>query len=169
MVLKAGQISNFEIDRDHHDFFMIEVDRFDQPMTKMLTEFLKKRYGSNFWYVVDINGNGHLDAYVISGVEEKDGYRYLHIYSIAVRSDFEGRGWAKRLMIHLIEELRLIEPSVEFIRLEVRETNLRAIDFYAHIGFTHYGREKDYYDQGEDALLMQMNLKDYQPSPRSSK
>ena len=40
------------------------------------------------------------------------------------------------------------------IRLEVRETNARAIQFYTLMGFNKIGIRKDYYGSSENALLM---------------
>lgn len=161
MNLLPGVISHFDMERDHHDFFMIELDRFDQPMTRMLTEFLKKRYGSDYWFVVDIDGDKRVDAYVLSGVELKGGIAYLHVYSLAVRREYEGKGWAKQLMDHMIEVLLRQQPSASEVRLEVRDNNIRAIEFYKKYGFTQSGIEKNYYQSGVHAILMQLNLNEY--------
>lgn len=161
MSLQPGIISQFDMERDHHDFFMIELDRFDQPMTRMLTEFLKKRYGDEYWFVVDIDGDDRVDAYVLGGLEIKNGVQYFHVYSLAVRREYEGKGWATRLMDHMINQILGQQLSVLEVKLEVRDNNDRAIEFYEKYGFVRYGIEKDYYQSGVHAILMHLDLNNY--------
>ena len=77
------------------------------------------------------------------------------LYQIAVSPDQQGRGLAQQLLNALIAELR--RESIARVMLEVRASNLRAIDLYTRFGFTVDGRRKDYYliESGrEDALLL---------------
>ena len=39
--------------------------------------------------------------------------------------------------------------------LEVRVSNLAAINLYQQMGFAEVGRRKRYYENGEDALMME--------------
>ena len=77
------------------------------------------------------------------------------LYQIAVSPDQQGRGLAQQLLNALIAELK--RESIARVMLEVRASNLRAIDLYTRFGFTVDGRRKDYYliESGrEDALLL---------------
>ena len=77
------------------------------------------------------------------------------LYQIAVSPDQQGRGLAQQLLNALIAQLR--RESIARVMLEVRASNLRAIDLYTRFGFTVDGRRKDYYwiECGrEDALLL---------------
>ncbi|HEY6006742.1 MAG TPA: ribosomal-protein-alanine N-acetyltransferase, partial [Geobacteraceae bacterium] len=53
----------------------------------------------------------------------------------------------------------VIEPcrtgGAEFVSLEVRPSNQEAILLYTRLGFTETGRRKRYYQDGEDAILME--------------
>ena len=50
---------------------------------------------------------------------------------------------------------RLPGKGRTFVSLEVRHSNLSAISLYRQLGFIETGRRKSYYENGEDALLME--------------
>jgi len=147
-----GRIIPFDFNRDYPDLIEIEIQRFDQPMTRMLLSFLRKRYGDEFWYALDATGNQQIDAYLIAGPEQQEDMEVIHIYSIAVRKELEGKGWAYKLMQHLIAKARNAGKAA--IILEVRDNNPHAYQFYQKLGFEVTGTEKNYYEQGVDAIKM---------------
>lgn len=154
---RSPSIVPFNFQRDYAEFILIEIDRFEQPMNRILLSFLKKRYGDQFWYTLDITGNDKLDAYLIAGAEDHDDFgSVIHIYSIAVRKKFEGSGWGKKLMLNLFQEAS--EENKEAIILEVRDNNLRAIEFYQRLEFEIIGQRTDYYKPGVDAITMKLSL-----------
>lgn len=77
----------------------------------------------------------------------------LHLVTLAVAPDRQGRGIGQRL---LIECLALASASgLRSVALEVRPSNERAIRLYERYGFTRAGRLPNYYaNDGEDALVM---------------
>ena len=83
-----------------------------------------------------------------------------HLLTIAVRRDEQGRGIGTRLLARTIEVARGI--PVESILLEVRPSNVRAVDLYAHYGFNEIGRRKNYYEapegKREEAIVMRLVL-----------
>ena len=151
------EIVSFVFERDYVDFILLEMDRFDQPMTKTLLSFLQRRYGDDYWFCVDISGDQRIDAHVIAGPEkDKDNLNVVHIYSIAVRRQFEGQGWAKKLMLEVINKAK--KKQVDAIVLEVRDNNDRALQFYLHLGFIVTGEIKEYYTEEIDAITMRLDL-----------
>jgi ribosomal-protein-alanine N-acetyltransferase len=72
------------------------------------------------------------------------------IATIAVLPTFRGRGIGKALL-QAFEELL----EVSHIRLNVRASNRTAIRLYEITGYQKAGLWKDYYEDGEDALVMQ--------------
>ena len=59
----------------------------------------------------------------------------------------------KQLMLHLIDEC--YEQMIKYITLEVRVSNIPAINLYEKFGFSSVGVRKKYYqDNNEDALIM---------------
>lgn len=73
----------------------------------------------------------------------------VEVLNFCVKKEYQSKGIGQTLfnqMIHLSKPLK--------IRLEVRETNVRAIQFYTLMGLKKLGIRKDYYGSSENALLM---------------
>ena len=75
-----------------------------------------------------------------------------HIVSIAILEGYQGRGVGKVLLERLMEELAAL--GAKEMRLEVRESNSRAIGIYRAAGFEEKDKIKNYYADGESALVM---------------
>jgi [ribosomal protein S18]-alanine N-acetyltransferase len=78
------------------------------------------------------------------------------LLSIAVHPDHRQRGVAARLLAHLIDVAR--RAGCARVLLEVRRHNAPAIALYERFGFATFHVRKQYYSDGEDALLMQRGL-----------
>lgn len=80
-----------------------------------------------------------------------------HIATIAVRPERRGQGIGEQLLVFLIDLAGSLDAI--FITLEVRVSNDAAQRLYAKHGFLETGRRKRYYhDNGEDALIMTLEL-----------
>lgn len=82
-----------------------------------------------------------------------------NLQNIAVDQSFQGRGLARKLMLHGFRELQTRAANACF--LEVRRSNSPAIGLYQSLGFEQIGERKNYYptnDGREDALLMMRQL-----------
>ena len=79
------------------------------------------------------------------------------IVSIAVMPDRQGKGDGKKFLQHL--EQRAILMGSELMGLEVRMTNVPAINLYIHSGYEVQGRIHNYFGMGQDALYMEKRLK----------
>ena len=81
----------------------------------------------------------------------------MEILNMAVRPDCQRLGHGFRLMALLLEKGRRMGLNRAF--LEVRASNVPAINLYEKHGFAGIGLRKGYYaDNGEDALLMSRNF-----------
>jgi ribosomal-protein-alanine N-acetyltransferase len=81
----------------------------------------------------------------------------LQILNVAVRPEERRRGHAARLLDHVVAVAR--EARVRVISLEVRASNTPAAALYRKLGFREVGvRPKYYANNGEDALLMDLEL-----------
>ena len=80
----------------------------------------------------------------------------IHLYNIAVREDFQRQGIAGRLMTFLIRKAQT--EDMQRILLEVRASNHAAIQFYQQSGFRELYLRKGYYDDGEDARVMERHI-----------
>ncbi len=75
-----------------------------------------------------------------------------HIMNVAVDPDHRRKGIATALLADL---LRRIDSRTARFTLEVRASNLAAIELYERFGFRAAGRRRRYYqDNGEDAVVM---------------
>ena len=77
--------------------------------------------------------------------------------NLAVSEDARGRGIGEKLVLSLIDKLRL--NDVYRLTLEVRVSNAPAIKLYEKLGFRIIGRRPNYYyHPKEDALIMGKEL-----------
>lgn len=76
-----------------------------------------------------------------------------HIGTIAVHPDHRHEGVGKTILLQALKAAA--DEGASLVYLEVRRSNLPAIQLYREIGFQIVGERKKYYqDNGEDALLM---------------
>ncbi|MEL6869862.1 MAG: ribosomal protein S18-alanine N-acetyltransferase [Pseudomonadota bacterium] len=83
-----------------------------------------------------------------------------HILNICVATAFRRQGYGVQLLHKLIDRARL--ARVKRVFLEVRPSNLAAVNMYKGLGFSTVGRRVDYYkaknDRREDALVLALTL-----------
>ena len=90
---------------------------------------------------------GYIGGRTIAGETE--------IFNVAVAPKFRRNGLGKALIAKFIEAVR--EKGTKVIFLEVRTSNLPAINLYESAGFVFCGIRKDYYtDPKENAILMRL-------------
>ncbi|MEM2904321.1 MAG: ribosomal protein S18-alanine N-acetyltransferase [Candidatus Bathyarchaeia archaeon] len=82
--------------------------------------------------------------------------RTAHILSLAVHPEWRRKGIGLALLKNVVCSARRSKASS--IRLEVRESNLVAQRLYAQAGFSESGRIRAYYEDGEDAVVMELTL-----------
>jgi [ribosomal protein S18]-alanine N-acetyltransferase len=78
------------------------------------------------------------------------------LLDVAVDPRFRQRGIGRRLVDEVVRTAR--EAGAAFVALEVRRSNDSAIRLYRDMGFRETGIRKKYYENGEDALLMEYRL-----------
>lgn len=79
-----------------------------------------------------------------------------HITTFAIHPEYRGQGYGKKLFLYTLATLEKI--GCRDILLEVRTSNLIARKLYQSLGFISYGVRKNYYSDGEDALLMKKTI-----------
>ena len=90
--------------------------------------------------------NGNIVGYAIGDKE-----RHL-IVSIAVHPDYRRQKIGSKLMNSILRQMN------EYAILQVRKSNEAAIKFYKKLGFVEKDVIKEYYIDGEDAILMFKSL-----------
>jgi ribosomal-protein-alanine N-acetyltransferase len=89
-----------------------------------------------------------------------EGVDEVHLLNITVSPDYQSQGWG-RIMLDAIE-LWARGRSAQWLWLEVRVSNQRALRIYERHGYRRVGERKGYYpaDDGrrEDAIVMSLKL-----------
>ena len=119
----------------------IEQASFDNPWSFNAFETAADGSGPVHFNVWDEGGIGGFIIYsLICGEAE--------VYDLATAPEYRHRGVATDLLAEMLED-------VDTAFLEVRRSNVPAIALYEKCGFKITGERKGYYENGEDALLME--------------
>ena len=81
-----------------------------------------------------------------------------NIMDIVTKKNRRGNGFAKLLLNELINISK--EENCSSITLEVNENNLPAMNLYINFNFKEVGKRKNYYKNGDTAILMTRYLND---------
>lgn len=101
------------------------------------------------FFIAAFNDSGRVLGYVGMMYVLDEGY----ISNVAVSPECRRLGIADKLIESLIK--RASEKNLSFVTLEVRESNLPAIELYRKNGFSDVGLRKNYYNKPtENAILM---------------
>ncbi|MDH7577900.1 MAG: ribosomal protein S18-alanine N-acetyltransferase [Bacillota bacterium] len=128
----------------------IENCSFPSPWSyRAFLSELKNKFAVYFVAVLNHQVVGYAGMWLFSGE--------AHVTTVAVDPGFRGRGLGRLLMNTLMEYARV--QGAETMVLEVRPSNLAALNLYKSLGFRQIGWRKNYYiETGEDALVMLRNL-----------
>ena len=137
---------NFEIVKatldDVADIKKIEDECFSVPWSeKSIIESLENP--CSHFYLARVNNEiaGYIGIQIFSG----EGY----FTNVATLPEYRKRGIAAALV------KKALENEMEFLTLEVRESNIPAISLYKKLGFEEVGVRPNFYrEPDEDAILM---------------
>lgn len=141
----------FERLRPEHLPAVLEIEQisFPQPWTKGMFEREITIPISRFYV-------GKQDGQVLS----YGGYWQVedeaHITNLAVHPGFRNRGLGRQILQFLMHDIA--GRGVTKALLEVRKSNHDAQRLYAAAGFTVVGTRAKYYQNSEDAILMEKNI-----------
>jgi len=132
-----------------NEVYRISEEAFPLPWAK--DELIRETVNPNALNLVAVD-NGKVVGYVQCwfALDSAD------IINVAVSSDQKRQGVARSLILSLIEHLRL--KNVENVFLEVRVSNLPAQMLYKSLGFITLSKRERYYVNGEDALVMNLQI-----------
>lgn len=130
----------------------IEQRAYPHPWTRgNFLDALKSGYHAR----VLVAGDEVLGYYVaMQGVDE------VHLLNITVSPDYQRQGWGRVMLDALALWARSL--NAQWLWLEVRVSNTRAISIYEAHGYRRVGLRKNYYPAGhgqrEDAVVMSLRL-----------
>jgi ribosomal-protein-alanine N-acetyltransferase len=129
----------------------IELQAYSHPWTESIFEScLDGSYEA--WMMLQnrkVLGYGVISAYSGEG----------HLLNLCVNPTCQGKGLGRQLLAYLVAKVKQLGASVLF--LEVRSSNVAAIELYYSEGFNELAVRKGYYPSAngrEDALLMSLEL-----------
>ncbi len=130
----------------------IENESFKHPYTEkeMLYELNENPVASLYVAMVGPDVVGFIDFMIT--------FDSSTISQIGVKEAYRSKGIGNLLLGQMLKDCRAQEEPVEFITLEVRESNLRAQKFYKKHAFEAVTTKKSYYADGENAIYMVRSL-----------
>lgn len=139
------------------------MDKADVPQ---VFDIERKSFDSSSWtidtFYHEIEQNDFAFYFVIEYDEQIVGYVGLwivldnaQITTIAIDEQYRGYGLGQLLLKYVID---YVQEACEALSLEVRVDNYVAQHVYQNLGFQYGGKRKNYYGEGEDALVMWVNL-----------
>ena len=135
MLMKFGNILQNEFD----DFWNTNILK-----EEILTQNRK--------YIVAKLGNGEIVGFagILINLD------VVEIMNIVVRKSYRCQGIGKKLLKKIIEISK--ETNLESINLEVNCNNIAAIKLYEKNGFNKIGIRKKYYNNIDDAIIMELKF-----------
>ncbi|MBU5613608.1 ribosomal protein S18-alanine N-acetyltransferase [Geomonas azotofigens] len=128
----------------------IESASFPRPWTRR--HFLDEMEHPGSFPTVAATGDGEVAGYLCL----KQVLDEAEILDVAVDPTFRGSGIGRALVDWAIAFCRV--RKLRLLCLEVRVGNHEAISLYRHLGFAEVGRRKNYYENGDDAILMDLSI-----------
>ena len=127
--------------QDVEAIFQLDSKVFMDSLSLSVIDNDLKNNPNAYYFVAELAGKivGYIGAWIYDNTE---------ILNFCVDNDFRNNGLGTKLF----NELKLV--SVGMMTLEVRETNLGAIRFYERQGFVKALVRKNYYSNGDNAILM---------------
>lgn len=132
----------------------IERASFDQPWPYTAFE----RFLDEPGFLVATRDDGVV-GYVVGDVTPNFGRDIGHVKDLAVADAARRRGIGRSLLVRSLVALAV--AGAEVVKLEVREGNDAARTLYRDVGFETARRVPRYYQDGEDALVMVLDVAEW--------
>lgn len=138
--------------KDLESVLRIEESIYKTPWDRkaFVSELTENKYSYMFVLVEKELIIGYYGMWIVSD--------YATVTKVSIMKELQGNNLSKILMDDLID--RCQKAEVSSIDLEVRTSNIPAINLYHSYGFIDTSIRKKYYADGEDAILMLKKLKE---------
>ncbi|WP_238392094.1 ribosomal protein S18-alanine N-acetyltransferase [Halorussus amylolyticus] len=142
---------------------VLRIERASFPQPWPFSAFERYLGEPGFLVAVEDSGRDDSDAesvvgYVVADLVPNHGRAFGHIKDIAVHPDRRGEGVGRTLLGRALAVLGT--RGARSVKLEVRASNDPAISLYEEFGFEFLRTLPRYYDDGEDALILVVDLND---------
>ena len=134
-----------------YDLVELEKECFSDPWSEAM--FMGDLLSEYTYYYGTFNEDGKLIGYIGMWMTVDGG----EITNVAVHPEYRRKGIAFSLVENIVKICKV--NNLEYINLEVRESNCKAISLYTKFGFEQVGLRKNYYKYPtENAILMTKTL-----------
>lgn len=130
---------------------------FIKPWTEK--NFLYEMYENpfaNLWVIELSNASLNLKS-VVGFVDYWQTFDSGTLCQIAIHPELQGNGIGSQLLDEVVKDA--YAKKIRSLTLEVRRSNEKAIKLYKKFGFVYSHVKEGYYDDGEDALYMILEVK----------
>lgn len=135
---------------------IVKINKNSKEILKKISFLEKKIFSESYYSFETLEEMADKNEYKLLVFDEDvKGYLILHdsydlyeIMKIAVEKEFRNKKIGEQLIKFYLDNWK------ENLFLEVRESNKIAICFYEKLGFKNVGKRKNYYPNGEAAILM---------------
>ncbi len=131
--------------------YQVEKASFTSPWTEETYEHEMKHNDYAHYFVVEIEGEivGYIGLWLVLDDAQ--------VTNIAILPQYRGYKIGEKLFGFALQYI--LQQGANRLSLEVRVSNVAAQNLYRKFGLVHGGIRKNYYpDNGEDALVMWVNL-----------
>ncbi len=143
-MITIRKMSEADLDR------VMEIERKSFPNPWRRSFFLSDIHRPDAFCIVAEN-DGDVVGYLVAW-----GGKEVHIANIAVAKELRNQGVGSRLMQEVLQFAK--SQSAINVFLEVRVSNINAQRFYRRFGFVPTYVRKGYYENGEDAIVMEREV-----------
>ena len=143
-------IGKFQLQKADQEVLLMDRDHFPEPWTAEQWETLNWQAHSLFTGKEE----DKLIGFALFGTLAGDDA--AHLYKILILPERRGDGTMREFWGRISDSLK--DSGFSSIYLEVEASNARAIAFYQKTGFSILRKNKGYYSNGADALMMSVVL-----------
>lgn len=138
---------------DIDELLEIENESFVNPWKKEDLIYELTSNPLNKFLVIEIDGK------IIGFIDYMITFNSATISQIAIKKEYRNKGYATNLLNKMEETfIKSGEDAVEYVTLEVRNSNINAQKLYEKNGYKKVTIKKNYYIDGEDAIYMVKGL-----------
>lgn len=131
----------------------IEIQSFVDPWKKEDLIYELSSNPLNKFLIIEIDGK------IIGFIDYMITFNSATISQIAIDKEFRNKGYATALLNKMEDSfIKSGDDAVEYVTLEVRNSNENAQKLYEKNGYKKITIKKNYYADGEDAIYMVKGL-----------
>jgi ribosomal-protein-alanine N-acetyltransferase len=148
MIIERVQLSDLE------NIMKMEKKAFKEDAFSK--ETIKKLIVQNtlFLKILDNNASKKFIGFIIAIKDDEDS---INIINFLIRKKYQKHGYGSFLLRDALEKIKKLK-RIKKIILNVKTSNINAIDLYKKFNFQIIGKIERYYRQNESAYLMQLKI-----------